>query len=419
MYQKTVLSNGIRVITEEIPHVHSVSSGIWLTSGSRDEKKEENGVSHFVEHMLFKGTGKRDAREIARTIDSVGGLLNGYTSRECINFYAKVLKNDFPLAIELLSDIFLNSTFSPEEMEKERGVILQEIHAEEDTPDEYIQDLFSQSFFKEHPLGRPILGSYQFIEKIKRDDLVSFFRKNCLQPSRIIVSVAGNLKHGDVVKRTEDAFGILSEKESSLRLNSPQACSHISVYSKDLEQVHICIGTRGLSQTHPLRYAGYFLNNILGGGMSSRLFQEIREKEGLVYSIYSYLASYSDTGLLIIYAGTGKQEATRVIDLATKEMRKLKENPVGSSELARVKQQLKGNLLLAWESTDSRMQRLARNEICFEKFISIEEIIENIEKVTASQIQELAREIFSKDYLSLAVLGPLERSNLPETIFDL
>ncbi len=419
MYQKTTLSNGIRIVTERIPHVHSVSIGCWVKTGSRHEKKEENGISHFIEHMLFKGTKNRTALQIAKEIDSVGGVLNASTSREFTNFYAKVLSKDFDLAIDLLSDIFLNSLFPSQEIERERGVIFQEIKMVEDTPDEYIQDLFNQHFFSGHPLGYPILGNYKTISQITKNQLMEFFRTYYLRPFRIIISVAGKLDHNQVVKKIESTLGKIKPKEEEPTLDAPKITSKIHIFNKNLEQVHLCMGTKGISQTHPFRFAGYVLNVLLGGSMSSRLFQEIREKRGLAYAVYSYLSSYSDTGTLTIYAGTTHKKIKKVIELILKELRKFKEKPLEKNELEKAKEQLKGNILLSYESTDNRMSRLAKGELYFGRFIPLREILSGIKKVSVEDVQQLAQQLFQKNTFSLVALGKIKESEISSDLVDL
>ena len=407
MYRKTVLPNGIRVVTEHIPHVQSVTIGFWVKTGSRDEKKEENGIAHFIEHMLFKGTKKRNALSIAKEIDSVGGILNASTSREFTNFFAKVLDKDFHTAIDLLSDIFLNSLFPSPEIAREKSVILQEIKMIEDTPDEYVQDLFSQLFFPGHPLGYPILGNYNTITKINRPTLTGFFQNHYLNPLRIIVSVAGRLNHEHVVQAIDRTLGKIKPSEEERTLDTPSVSPHIKVFSKNLEQIHLCMGTKGVSQTHPSRYAGYILNAVLGGSMSSRLFQEIREKRGLTYAVFSYNVSFQDTGILTIYAGTTRDKIKEVIALIMKELRAFKEKPLKKKELEKAKNQLKGNILLSWENTDVRMSRLASGEIYFGKYIPLKNILNRIEKVTVEEVQTLSQELFQKKYFSLVALGKI------------
>jgi len=416
MYRKTVLDNGIKIITEKLPYFQSITFGIWVMTGSRHENKEENGISHFIEHMLFKGTEKRGASDIAREIDSVGGILNAFTSKEYTCLYVKVLDRHLDLAIDLLLDIFLNSNFKPEEAERERGVILQEIRMVEDTPDENIQDMFSQSFFKDHPLSYPILGSLHSVRRISRKKLLSCFTGSYHQPSHIIVSAAGKIEHEKLVDKVASVLASFPHEELTPPENSFHPSAVFFIRPKKLEQVHICLGTKGLSQVHPSRFTSYLLNTILGGGMSSRLFQEIREKRGLAYTVYSYQSSYQDTGLFTIYMGVGEDTAEQAISLVIQELKRLKEEPVTDAELLAAKEQLKGNLLLASENTDNRMTRLAKSEIYFNKFVTIEDVLKNIDKTTSEAVGNLAREIFNSEYLSLAVLGPVNKKKFSPEI---
>ncbi len=415
MVQKTVLPNGIQVVTEEIPSVHSVSVGIWVEAGSRDERSEENGISHFIEHMLFKGTQRRSARQIAKEIDAVGGILNAFTSKEFSSFYAKVMAEHLPVALDLLFDLYLNSLFAAEELEKERQVIVQEINMVEDTPDEYIHDLFSQSFWPHHPLGLPILGRLNTISRMDRRTLKGFFLKHYLQIPPIIVA-AGKLKHEDLLRPVQEALRKIRPRPKERKIHPPRPHPQIQVKNKQLEQVHLLLGTQGFSVVHPRRYAFTILNTILGGGMSSRLFQEVREKRGLAYSVYSFASSFVDSGLLGVYVGTGDHTLNRVLQVILREMKRLAENSIRPKELRSAKEQLKGNLLLSLESTDSRMSRLAKNEIFFHRFVSTEEIIEGIEKVSAEEIGSLAQEIFRPDSFSLTVLGPVSEKTIPKTL---
>ncbi len=419
MYRKTTLSNGIRIVTEQLPHAKSVSLGIWVKTGSRDEKVEENGISHFIEHMLFKGTKKRTALEIAKEIDSVGGVLNASTSREYTNFYAKVLDKDFDLALDLLSDIFLHSLFSLEEIERERGVIYQEIKMVEDTPDELIQDLFSQNYFSGHPLGNPILGSYATISPLTQAELTGFFRSDYLLPSRIIVAVAGKLDHDTIVEKIEATLGTIDPCEEQRVIDTPHPQAATNVFTKSLGQVHLCMGTKGVFQTDPFRFTGYLLNTVLGGSMSSRLFQEVREKHGLAYAVFSYLSAYSDTGVLSIYAGTTSDNLRQLIDLVMKELRNLKEFSLEEKELVKAKDQMKGNILLSCESTDNRMSRLASGELYFGRYVPVEEVICGIEQVTVENVQQLAQELFQKDLLSMALLGDVREGDIPSELLEL
>jgi predicted Zn-dependent peptidase len=416
MVQQTTLDNGIQIITEEISYVHSVSVGIWVQAGSRDELSGENGISHFIEHMLFKGTKRRSAHQIAKEIDAVGGVLNAFTSKEFSSFYAKVLAEHLPVALDLLFDLYLNSLFSDEELEKERQVIVQEISMVEDTPDEYIHDLFSQTFWPRHPLGFPILGRLDTISRMNRDKLLKFFREYYLRAKPIIVA-AGNLKHEDLLHPVKELLEGAKTREKKRQNIPPRPHPHLQVKNKKLEQVHLVLGTQGLPATHPQRFAFSILNTILGGGMSSRLFQEIREKRGLAYSVYSFLSSFMDSGMLGVYVGTGDNTLSRVLQLILKEMKKLSENSLGPKELRSAKEQLKGNLLLSLESMDSRMGRLAKNQLYYNRFISTEEIIEGIEKVKAEEVCALAAQTFKPDSLSLTILGPVTEKDIPQRLF--
>jgi predicted Zn-dependent peptidase len=412
MVTQTTLENGIQVITEEIPHVHSVSAGIWVEAGSRDENQEENGIAHFIEHMLFKGTKHRSARQIAKEIDSVGGVLNAFTSKEFSSFYAKVLAEHLPIALDLLFDLYLNSTFSLEEMEKERQVIAQEINMVEDTPDEYIHDLFNESFWPRHPLGLPILGRLETISRMNQARLKEFYVQNYLEVKPILVA-AGKLKHEDLLKPVQEALGKIRLRPKKRQGRPPRPHPQIVVKNKPLEQVHLVLGTQGFSATHPQRYAFSVLNTIFGGGMSSRLFQEIRENRGLAYSVYSFLSSFKDSGMMGVYVGTGENTLNPVIKIILREMKKLSSDSLKPKELRSAREQLKGNLLLSLESTDSRMGRLAKSEIYFSRFISTKKIIEGIESVSADQVATLAQQLFLPESLSLTVLGPVEAKEIP------
>lgn len=409
--QKSVLDNGIRVITERIPTVHSATIGFWVENGSRHEKLAQNGISHFIEHMLFKGTARRSALDIAKEVDSVGGALNGFTSREFSCYYAKVLAKKLPMAVDLLSDIVLHSVFDPEEMEKERRVILQEIHMQEDTPDDQIHDLFSQRFWYDHPLGYPVLGNSDTVDSFSRDALLAFLETRYCGEN-ILICAAGNLEHEQIVEAIGSAFSrvVPGDREK----NSPFATPRrgISVEDKELEQAHLCLGTRALAQDHPQRYEAYLLNTILGGSMSSRLFQKVREEQGLAYSVYSYLNCHSDTGALVLYAGTSPGDALKVLRIMLGELHRLRLEPVAAEELQAAKEQLKGNLLLSMESSDNRMTRLAKNEIYLGRQGSLKEVLSGINQVTREGLQSLAQEILRDEYLNLQVIGKAEEIDL-------
>jgi predicted Zn-dependent peptidase len=404
MVKKTVLENGIRILSEQIPYAHSVSIGIWVTSGSRHEPPELNGITHFIEHLMFKGTRKRTALDIAREIDAVGGVLNAFTGREYVCYYAKVLSTHLPLAIDLLSDIFLNSTFDPDEIEKERKVIFQEIDMLEDTPDDFIHDLFYQNFWKGHPLGRPIVGSEETVGRLSRDILLAH-RGHTYHAENIIIAAAGNVDHEDLVRQAGGFFESVATGGTAEHTALPVHTRGVHFMEKELEQLHLCIGTQSLPQNDSRRYEAYILNAVLGGSMSSRLFQEVREKRGLVYSIYSYLASHSDSGSLVIYAGTGQEKMDDVVAIILQEMKRLKSEPLTLEELQSAKEQLKGNILLSLESSDNRMSRLAKNEVYFGRYQPVQEVIDGFDQVSAESVLDLGRLIFKDLSLNLVLMG--------------
>ncbi|HLO25062.1 MAG TPA: pitrilysin family protein [Geobacteraceae bacterium] len=404
MVKKTVLHNGIRVITENIPHAHSVTIGIWVASGSRDEVAECNGVAHFIEHLLFKGTERRNALQIAREIDALGGILNAFTGREYVCYYAKVLHRFLPKVVDLLADIFLNSLFEPEEIEKERKVILQEIGLLEDSPDDYIHDLFARNFWQGHPLGRPIIGTEQSVGALDRDVVVNY-RNGIYRGENIIIAAAGKVDHDELLPLLNGLFDQVPAGKRETPVCPPPPTRKIEIVSKELEQIHLCLGTLAIPQDHPLRYEAFILNAVLGGSMSSRLFQEVREKLGLAYSIYSYTTSHSDSGSIAVYAGTSRERFREVIEIVLREFRRLKTDPLSSEELENVKEQLKGNILLSLESSDNRMTKLAKNEIYFGRYQPLMEIVKGIDQVTPESILELAGGIIDDNYLTLVLMG--------------
>jgi predicted Zn-dependent peptidase len=413
MFAKTLLDNGIRVTSEEMENVRSVSLGVWVENGSRHEPSHQSGISHFIEHLLFKGTERRSAARIAQEIDSVGGVLNAFTAKEYTCYYAKVLDEHLPLAVDLLADLFLHSLFDREEIEKERLVILQEISQVEDTPDDYVHDLFHLDFFREHALGRPICGEAATIKNFHREDFLAFMRRRYL-PGRVVVAAAGHLRHGDLIAEMEQRLGAYDVSRGSVLdggsgpEESPRCRSGIFPHAKPLEQVHLCLGVPGVHQTHPLRYAAYVLNTILGGGMSSRLFQEIREKRGRVYSIYSFVSAYRDVGSLGVYAGTSAEWLEEVVDLVLGELRSVAREKVAEEELRRAQNQLLGNIVLGLESSDSWMSHIAKNEIYFGEAVAFDEIARGIRAVTREDVIELARTLFHSEGITLTLLGNLE-----------
>jgi predicted Zn-dependent peptidase len=417
-YQKTVLENGIKVITEEIPYLQSVSIGVWVVTGSRDEQPDENGISHFIEHLLFKGTERRTAFDIAKEIDSVGGTLNAFTGREYTCFYAKVIDKNLPLAIDLLSDIFLHSLMDPKDVEKERMVILQEIKMVEDTPDDYIHDLFNRVCWGDHPLGFPIFGTTELVQSFKQDQIHQYFKEN-YQPNRIIVCAAGNLEHQEVVDLIGTTFGQIAKSDKAKERSKPHSICTTSIRKRELEQVHFCLGTKGLQYNHSLRFGSYVLNTILGGGMSSRLFQEIRENRGLAYSVYSYLPAYIDSGLVVVYAGTSESSFQQVIELVFREFSRLKTEPFKNGEIETAKEQLKGNLLLSLESSDNLMTRLAKNEIYFGFYLPTEKILKGIDEVKQEEVRSLACDCFNEQSFCLTILGPVDANGFKQNLLTL
>ena len=407
MYQKTVLGNGVRVLTERIPHFHSVSTGIWVNVGSRDEQREERGITHFIEHMLFKGTHRRSAQDIARELDAVGGFVNAFTSKENVCFHAKVLHPHLPLVVDVLTDIFLNSVFAPVEISREQQVIVQEIRMIEDTPDEYVHILFQELFWQDNPLGVPIYGTVEAVEGIHRERILSYLSR-MFQPDRIVVAAAGNLEHQHFVDLVAPPLETLNHPQGALGRRTPVDHYRSRLIAKDLEQVHICLGMHGPSQTDESRFRCHLLNVVLGSSMSSRLFQEIREKRGLAYSIYSFVNSHEDTGLFGIYAGVAAGDVQETLDIIQEELARLARGPIPEVELRGAKEYLKGSMYLNAESTDSRMNRLAKNEFLFGRHIPFEEVEQQIDLVTSAQVQQWFEEVYQPSRLALMLFGPVQ-----------
>ncbi|PYX90657.1 MAG: peptidase M16 [Acidobacteria bacterium] len=392
--RRQVLPNGLTVITEEMQHIRSISVGIWVKTGSRDEDPQWNGISHFIEHMVFKGTKHRTAEDIARQVDSIGGNMDAFTAKECVCFNVKVLDEHLPIAMDVLSDLVLNPVFELKDIDRERGVILEEIKMDEDNPDYLVNEVWTQNFWKGDALGRPILGTAK---------TVSNFNQRVL-----IVAAAGSLDHGRFVELVAEHFQQMKPFKNGFHSQPPRVVPRIVMRNKKaLEQVQICIGVPCHPIAHEKRYASYILNTVLGGGMSSRLFQNIREKQGLVYAIYSDLNPYRDTGCLGVYAGTSRESAARVVESIIREFRNLKSGPVPDEELRRCKDQLKGSLMLSLESSTARMSNLARQEMYFERFYNLDELIERIEEVTAHDLQQLAQDFFRTENIAVTVLGNL------------
>jgi predicted Zn-dependent peptidase len=401
------LPNGLVVITETMQHVRSVSVGIWVRNGSRREVPPENGIAHFLEHMVFKGTDRRSAEDIAKEMDSVGGMLDAFTSKEQICFNAKVLDEHLPIAFDVLADLVQRPKFDSEDVKKERQVVLEEIKMDLDNPEYLLHDIFTRGFWPNHSLGRPILGTPETVRQFDRDAIRRRFQ-NWFAPDHILVTAAGNITHEQVLKLVEQEFGHLKPLGLQEGDAVPSTAAPIHLESKrDLEQVHLCVGVPSLPIAHERRFGVAVLNNLLGGGMSSRLFQNIREKQGLAYAVFSELTPYSDVGMLSVYAGTAKETVGKVLDLTIAEFRAMKESLVTEEELLRAKNHLKGSLMLSLESTSSRMSNLARQELYFHRFSSLDEILASIEAVTREEVQTLAREFFQPERIAVTVLGPL------------
>jgi predicted Zn-dependent peptidase len=405
--QRTVLPNGLSVITEEMKHIRSVSIGIWLKTGSRDEDLPWNGISHFIEHMVFKGTQHRTAEEIARQVDSIGGNMDAFTAKECISFSIKVLNEHVPIALDVLSDLVLNPVFDAQDISRERGVILEEIKMDEDNPDYLVHEIFTQNFWKDHPLGRPILGTRDTVKRFDRTPVYDFYSER-FSPGNMIITAAGYLNHDTFVELVAKHFESMKPMSNGFHSSPPKIVPKIILRNKkSLEQVQICVGVPSYPITHQRRHTSYILNTLLGGGMSSRLFQNIRERQGLAYAIYSDLNPYRDTGCLSIYAGTSRESASKVVECVVSEFRKLKTEMVSGDELRRSKDQLKGSLMLSLESSNARMSNLARQEMYFDHFYGLDELIAKIEAVTAEELQELANQFFETDTIAVTVLGNL------------
>jgi predicted Zn-dependent peptidase len=405
--RRQALGNGLTIITEQMPHIRSASIGIWLETGSRDEDAEWNGISHFIEHMVFKGTKHRTAEEIARQVDSIGGNMDAFTAKECICFNVKVLDEHVPTALDILSDLVLNPVFDATDIVRERGVILEEIKMDEDNPDYLVHEIFTQNFWKDHPLGKPILGTKETVKRFERQSVLDAYARRFV-PGNIILSAAGNLDHAHFVEQVTKHFEHMKPMKNGFHSLAPKIVPRIILRNKKaLEQVQLCLGVPAHPIAHEKRHAGYVLNTLLGGGMSSRLFQNIRERQGLVYSIYSDLNPYRDTGCLAVYAGTSLASAAKVVQSVVSEFRKLKTEPVLEEELRRAKAQLKGSLMLSLESSTARMSNLARQEMYFERYYDLDELIERIEAVTAEDLTGLANEFFKTESVAVTALGNL------------
>ncbi|WP_447969156.1 M16 family metallopeptidase [Nitrospira sp. M1] len=414
MYKKVILDNGVRVVLERMSSLRSIAIGIWANVGSRNEAVRESGYSHFIEHMMFKGTKRRTAAQISNEIDALGGEMNAFTTHEATAFYVKVLDQHVGHALDLLADLFHESRFSTAEIQKEKQVILEEIRMVKDDPEDLVHELHGKDVLGTHPLGRPILGEPETMSSLKRRDLLRYLQDQ-YHPEKTVVSIAGNFKVEELLPQLNQYFGGWSRdrasKPSEVQIPWPDNdSSKARVYRKKLEQVHLCMGFKGLPVGHPDRYTANVLNTILGGGVSSRLFQQLREKRGLAYTIYSHLSGFSDGGLLTVYAATRSEEVETVVRVVCKEIQKLCRRGVTEDELQRTKTQLKGNLMLGLEGTYGRMNKLAKNELYQGRYVSLQEMIKEIDRISIGDINQLNKQLLDLNGLVVTALGPVPRN---------
>jgi predicted Zn-dependent peptidase len=415
--EKSELANGIRVLSEDIPGISSLAIGLWVEHGSRDETSAQNGLSHFIEHLFFKGTASRSAAQIAEEIDAVGGILNADTDREFTSYYAKVLCEQAPLAIDLLADIFLASRFDADDIVREREVVLEEIAEIDDTPDDLVHDLFHQEYWHDHPLGAPVCGTPATVSGFDRDACLALLAAR-YRPDRLIVTAAGRVEHAALLDDIATRFGHLEGRVTVVREPAPAATPGVTVYERKLEQVQLCIGTGGVAVGDPARDAVAVLNAALGDSPSSRLFQEIRERRGRAYSIDSFVSAYRDTGYIGIAAGTRARWVREVVDVVLAELLRLRREGLPAAELARAKGKLKGTLLLALETSDQRMERLALNELYFGRTVTPEEIARRIDAVANDDIVAAAERLFVPDACALVLLGDLRGEAPDARVFE-
>jgi predicted Zn-dependent peptidase len=413
MVHKTTLDNGVRIVTERLGESHSVALGLWVQAGSRDEAPPQGGVSHMIEHMAFKGTDRRNAVEIAREIDRMGGMANAFTSKEFTCFHARTLVEQMPLLCDMLLDILLHPRIDPEELERERQVIMQEISSVDETPDELVHVLFNRNYWPEHPLGAPILGTAQSVAKLNREAIISHL-KSSYTAGGLVVSAVGAMDHSQILDLIAGPLSQLPALNSSDGRYPPKANPELHIRSHNTEQVHVILGAQAPSAVHKDRYAASLMNLMLGGGMSSRLFQEVREKRGLAYSVYSFINSYCDSGLLGIYMGIQPSRLQEGMEVVRQELLRIATQPVGRDELDDALMSLKGSILLSSESSETRMGRLARNEYNFGRSLSLEEILDNLYAVTVDDISRVAREILNLDNLGGTILGPVDENSISQ-----
>ncbi len=410
-YQKTTLNNGATIVTERVPDVRSVALGFWIRVGSRDENGAENGMSHFIEHLLFKGTKTRSAKDISETFDTLGAELNAFTTKEFTCYYTRLLDDHLPIGVEVLADMLQNSLYKEEHLDFERQVVLEEIAMYEDTPDELIHDLFTMALWQGHPLGQQVLGTRETVGAFNRAGTIAFFRRY-YTPGNMVIAAAGNLDHDNVVALIEKYYQPAPGSGAKPTTRGPAVKGSINVVNKATEQVHICYGTEALDSKHPDRFILSVLENILGGGMSSRLFQKIREERGLAYAVYSYHSLYQDSGNLAIYVGTRPANVNEVLSVIKSEMAAIKEAGVSTEELDRAREHLKGQLVLGLESTRNRMTRLGRSELTQGEILSVDELVERVDSVTKEQVRDVAARLFDNDRMVLTIIGPIKEKDL-------
>jgi len=410
-HQKTVLPGGLRVVSEYIPHVRSIALGIWVQNGTRDERSEENGISHFIEHMMFKGTQRRKASDIAESLEAVGGHLNAFTGKELTCYYAHVLDEHLSLAVDVIADMLTASVYDAGEMTKEKSVIIEEINSVEDAPEDLVQDFFMRDLFPNHALGFSTLGTREIVAAFQRDQLFDYTHRHYTQ-NRLLIAAAGNIKHTDLVAQVGERFNILPVNGARV-LTRPSAKSIPgSVTEDDCSQTHVCMGTLALRFDDPRKFVMLVLNTLLGGGMSSRLFQTIREQHGLAYSVFSFHDFLLDTGLFGVYLGADPERAEQAIALSRRELQRLQDERVAAAELNRTINQLKGSLMLGLESTSSRMSRLAKMEIYLGEYVTLDEVCAGIESVTTEQIQRLAQELFNEERITSTIIRSANHSGV-------
>ncbi len=415
---KTILPNGVRILSERVPYVDSVSIGVWALAGARDEDETRHGMSHFIEHMLFKGTDKRSARQIADEMDSLGGHLNAFTDKEFTCYYSKVLSEHLEQAMDIVSDMVLHSAYDPSEIDREKSVILEEIKRHQDTPEDEVHDILTQTLWKGHHLGNSVIGSEDVVRSLNRESLMAYVDEH-YRPDGLLISAAGNVEHARFVDIVREHFGQLTGKRVPRELHGVNPHTEMRIIDKQTEQVHFCLGTVGFAQHDKEKYTLAAIDSILGGGMSSRLFQEIRESRGLAYSIGSYSAAYQEAGLFAIYGGTGVENVREVVELTRKECETIGRESVTEAELERAKNQIRGALVLGQESMSNRMSRLARSELYFGRNIRTQEVISSIMKVTRDEIAEVAARIFGEAKFAVAAIGPFtQRADILDGVFS-